>query len=291
MPRYRLTIAYDGTEFFGWQKQYLPAGLVPPGAERDAHGHELMHDAGVPIADQPRPQLRTVALCLERAAYEVLREPVNVLGASRTDSGVHARAQTAAFTTTEDRRGPADERLAMALNARLPDDIVVRGCQRVDDAFDPITDCLAKGYRYTIHTGIERPLWDRRYVAHIREDLDLDAMRCAAEQLIGEHDFAAFASAGHGRESTVRRIDECRVERAPEDPRQIRIDVSGNGFLYNMVRIIAGTLVEAGRGRRTSGDVRSALMTGDRRKAGPTMPPEGLCLRWMRYPDPIGLVE
>lgn len=291
MLRYRLTIAYDGTDFFGWQKQYLPADACPPGATRDAKGHELFHDAGIPIADQPRPQLRTVALCIEQAAWEVLRQPVKVLGASRTDSGVHANVQTAAFSTTDDRRGPADDRLAMALNARLPDDIVIRACEPVDPSFDPITHCIAKGYRYTIHTGIERPLWDRRFVAHIRETLNLEAMQAAAAQLVGEHDFAAFASAGHGRESTVRQVHACTVEQSPDDPRRINIDVSGNGFLYNMVRIIAGTMLEAGRGRRTPEDIREALATGDRRKAGPTMPPEGLCLRWMRYPEPIGEVR
>ncbi|MGP1346798.1 MAG: tRNA pseudouridine synthase A [Phycisphaerales bacterium] len=291
MPRYRLTISYDGTEFFGWQKQYLPAGAVEPGAAQDAQGHELFHDAGVPVAEQPRAQLRTVALCVERAVFEVLREPVKVLGASRTDSGVHARAQTAAFTTSEDRRGPADERLAMALNSRLPEDIVVRDCQRVDEAFDPITDCVGKGYRYSIHTGIERALWDRRFVAHVREPLDDGAMRAAAEVLVGRHDFAAFASAGHGRESTVRTIFGCEVCRSEADPRRIDIDVSGDGFLYNMVRIVAGTLCEAGKGRRTPDDVRAALRSGDRRMAGATMPPEGLCLMWMRYPVPIGEVR
>lgn len=291
MPRYRLTIAYDGTDFFGWQKQYLPAAAVEPGSTHDAEGHELFHDAGIPVCEQPRPQLRTVALSIEQAAFDVLREPVKVLGASRTDSGVHARAQTAAFTTSDDRRGPADERLAMAMNTRLPDDIVIRHCEPVDASFDPITHCIAKGYRYSIHTGIERPLWDRRFVTHLREPLDLDAMQAVAAELVGEHDFAAFASAGHGRESTVRTVHACTVARSEADPRRVDIDVSGNGFLYNMVRIIAGTLTETGKGRRTPADVREALTTGDRRKSGPTMPPEGLCLTWMRYPEPIGEVH
>ncbi|MFM9995491.1 MAG: tRNA pseudouridine synthase A [Phycisphaerales bacterium] len=346
MPRYKLTIAYDGTGFSGWQKQEPPVsqaeidaragttwsmfspyavkhGVVPSGLlaneYRDADG-------------TVRSPLRTVQGVVERAVRSLVGEPVIVMGASRTDSGVHARGQVAAFTCggsdeEADPTGgaPAESltsspphflspnppqrehgwpvsrgtnRLAAAINARLPEDVVVLAAEGVDPAFDPISDCEAKGYSYTLHIGPERPLFDRQFVHHVRTPLDVDAIRRAAERIVGEHDFAAFAKAGHGRESTVRTVFECRVAEAgteghrdegtKEGPERtsgrLRIEVSGNGFLYNMVRIIAGTLVDAGRGKLTPDDVAAAIETGDRRRAGPTLPPHGLCLEWIRYP-------
>ncbi len=263
MPRFRLTIAYDGTDFHGWQRQ--EAGDVPEG----------------PRGDTPERPLRTVQGCLQQAVRFVVREPVEVLGASRTDAGVHARAQTGAFTCSDDRSGPPEERLAEAINSRLPEDALVLDVRRTRDDFDPISDCVAKGYRYTIRTGRPRPLWDRRFVHHVRTDLDEGPMRAAAPAFVGEHDFGAFAKAGHGRLSTVRTVLACGVSRV--DDSTLALDVSGAGFLHNMVRIMAGTLVEIGRGRQTEHDLRRALETGDRRSAGPTLPPTGLCLEWIRY--------
>ncbi len=274
MPRHRLTIAYDGTDFFGWQRQ---AATAPD------HPGRLSDDPG-----GDRPQLRTVQEVLQRAVREVVREPVELMGASRTDSGVHAAAQCAAFTTSPDRRGPADERLAVAINARLPKDCLVRRAEIVADEFDPIADCVSKGYRYTLFQADEdepRPLWDRRYVHTVRARLDFEAMREAAGALVGEHDFAAFTNAGHGRISTVREVLNCGLTRL--DDRRLAIDVSGTGFLYNMVRIMAGALVEIGRGRRTIDDLRAALQTGERAKSGPTLPATGLRLEWIRYPDAL----
>jgi tRNA pseudouridine38-40 synthase len=146
--------------------------------------------------------------------------------------------------------------------------------------FDPIGGAVAKAYSYTIHAGRVRPLWDRRYVAHLWEALDAGRMDEAAKRVVGEHDFAAFASAGHGRLTTVRTVYSCGVTREGD---RIRIDVSGSGFLYNMVRIIAGTLVDAGRGKIAPEDVTGIIESKDRRRAGVTMPPEGLCLEWIRY--------
>jgi len=284
MPRYRLTIAYDGTDFFGWQRQ-TATEQDHPGVLEEASGPNAHPETGE--AD-PRPQLRTVQEVLQRAVREVVREPVEVVGASRTDSGVHAAAQCAAFTTSDDRRGPSDDRLAVAINARLPEDCVIRRAEIVSDEFDPIADCVSKGYRYTIFQADEdepRPLWDRRYVHPVRARLDFEAMREAAGALVGEHDFAAFTNAGHGRLSTVREVLRCAVTRL--DDRRLAIDVSGAGFLYNMVRIMAGALVEVGRGKRTVGDLRAALESGDRAKSGPTLPPTGLRLEWIRYPDAL----
>lgn len=297
MPRYRLTIAYDGTEFCGWQKQ------EPPAAMGVASSKVLSPVTGLPAEGPDRVALRTVQAVVEQAVREVVREPVQVRGASRTDAGVHARGQVAAFTcggdTVETGEGDVPrgrtgwpltrgtDKLALAINSRLPEDVAVVGAEACVETFDPIGDCVAKGYSYTLHVSPHRALFDRRYVHHVWVPLDVDAMRRAAERITGERDFAAFASAGHGRQSTVRTVFECRVEEESGDgaqwARRVRIEVSGNGFLYNMVRIIAGTLVEAGRGKMTPEDVSAALESRDRRRAGPTLPPTGLCLEWARY--------
>jgi len=279
MPRYRLTIAYEGTDFHGWQKQYVREEIAPKRSivERDTGREGFV-------------QLRTVQWAIEEAVLRVYRERVHIQGASRTDSGVHARAQTAAFTVTGENTssgGPPIERLAMALNSRLPEDVVVTECALAHDAFDPIRECEAKGYRYTVLTGPTRPLWDRRTMYHTHESLDIAPMRVAAKLIEGEHDFAAFAQASHGRESTVRTVFECAVHALPSGA--VAMDVSGNGFLYNMVRIIAGTLVGVGRGRIDLDRVREALETGERRLAGQTLPPEGLCLMWMRYAGQVNI--
>lgn len=254
MPRYKLTVAYDGTNFHGWQKQH------PPGEE----------------------PLRTAQGVLEATIQHVVREEIHLLGASRTDSGVHAKGQVAAFST--DKAFPV-ERLARAVTSRLPDDIQVLDAKEVPDSFNPIGDCTAKGYRYRIAHGHDlpkrKPLFDRCYTAWIAEPLDPVPMHEAAQHLVGEHDFASFTRLHHGRESTVRTVDECSVSAISRH--RLRINVSGNGFLYNMVRIIAGTLVEVGRGKFKPDDVPTILATRDRAAAGPTLPPEGLCLMWIRY--------
>lgn len=304
MPRYKLTIAYDGTGFCGWQKQEPPSApnIAPERVLDDPLA--LVPDSSpqllTPSPPHPTPArliLRTVQEVVERACREVVREPIQLAGASRTDSGVHARGQVGAFTCS-DAGWPLDrgtDKLVRAINSRLPDDVLVVAAEAAADAFNPIADCAAKGYSYTLHVSPHRPLWNRRYVHHVWVPLDLAAMNAAAARLIGEHDFAAFAASGHGRLSTVRTIFECRVEgvetgqafllHAPnsEPGTHLTIHISGNGFLWNMVRIIAGTLVEVGRGKLTPDDVSAAIQSKDRRNAGPTLPPEGLCLEWIRY--------
>ncbi len=330
MPRYKLTIAYDGTEFCGWQKQFPHADAVtgaPRMDEPPAHPDET--------DERPRVELRTVQSVVERAVRVVVHQPVVIHGASRTDSGVHANGQVAAFSTIveEDARGrggwPLERGIAglvRAINSRLPRDVLVLDAEPVADDFDPIGDAASKGYSYSIWNAGERTLWDRRTSLHVWQPLDPDKMRAAAEVIVGEHDFAAFAAAGHGRATTVRTVHGCTVDsispsqregaggmaesaptpiidrqascaeaskapvNAPISPLRtrapaqlLRVSVSGSGFLWNMVRIIAGTLVEAGKGRLSPDDVRAALTTGDRRRAGPTLPPHGLCLEWIRY--------
>ncbi|MCA9291899.1 MAG: tRNA pseudouridine(38-40) synthase TruA [Phycisphaerales bacterium] len=255
MPRYKLTIAYDGTDFHGWQMQ---------------------HDA-------VKGELRTVQLVLQETARHVCRENVRVVGASRTDSGVHAEGQVAAFTIERDWELP---RLAAALNSRLPDDLQVRAIELVDERFSPISDAVSKGYRYAIahsrRDGLLPPLFDRHFSYWTPYPLDVDAMHAAAQHLVGEHDFASFTRVNHGRESTVRTVHACTV--TAEHDHRCRIEISGSGFLYNMVRIVAGTLVDVGRGRHAPDHVRTILDARSRAAAGSTLPPEGLCLMWIEYP-------
>lgn len=279
--RYRLTIAYEGTDFHGWQRQLPPDPEAPPGSIDPATG------------EFPRIEMRTVQGVLLQTLAEVFRVAPNslkLLGASRTDSGVHALAQTAVFTLIPEAQGPPKDRIMDALNSRLPEDVVVTHCAEVGERFNPIGDCVRKGYRYLIHDGRARPLWNRRTVHHCWVDLDHERMHDAAQHIIGEHDFRAFTNANHGRESTVRTVETCTVTRLED--RTIAIDTSANGYLLNMVRIIAGTLIDVGKGKSRFPPERvlEAVQTGDRTRSGPTAPPEGLCLMWGEYPKPVGLV-
>lgn len=244
-----LTIAYDGSGFHGWQKQQPP----------------------------DKPALRTVQGVVEEVLVRLLGQPINLLGASRTDAGVHALGQTAQF----DARCPIPiERLAEAINARLPGDVEVRETKVAVERFDVINAVRSKQYCYRIHNTTQRPLEKRHFVWHGWIDLDIDRMNDAAKRLVGTHDFAGFAAAGHGRTSTVRTIFNCQVQR--HDP-EVHITVEGDGFLYNMVRIIAGTLVEVGRGHFEPDVIDKIIETADRANAGPTLPPEGLWLEWIKY--------
>lgn len=279
MPRYALTVAYDGTDFHGWQKQDPPARASNP----DAPEH-----AGKPPL-QPSGALRTAQGELERAVRIAIREQVNVLGASRTDAGVHAIGQTAVFSSEPmPNKGvgwPAErgtDSLRKAINSKLPEDLVVTDARIVHDDFCPIGDCVSKGYVYRFHTGPNRPLFNRTTVHHVWKPLDLTAMQETVVPLIGEHDFAGFATAGHGRATTVRTILDASVERESDDV--IALRVSGTGFLWNMVRIIAGTVLDAGLGKEGATRVERALASGIRQDAGPTAPACGLCLEWIKYP-------
>jgi tRNA pseudouridine38-40 synthase len=261
MPRYRLTVAYDGTHFHGWQKQRA----------NDGEG-----------------DLRTAQGVLEQAVREAVREPVTLVGASRTDAGVHAVGQVAAFTC--ERELPL-ERLCAAINSRLPEDLQVRDAAIADPAFSPISDAIAKGYRYRIAWGrtgpggVPRPLFSRYTTYWTPYHLDAVRMNEAARKLLGKHDFASFTRVNHSRESTVRTIHDCLVTADRRRRRRLHIDVAGDGFLYNMIRIIAGTLVEIGRGKIEPDAMDGILSATDRSAAGDTLPPEGLCLMWIKYPD------
>ena len=257
MPRFKLTIAYDGSGFHGWQTQTQPT------------------------ADGPQT-LRTVQSTVREALGRTLQQPITVIGASRTDTGVHALGQVAHFDA--ETRIPHD-RLAMAINSRLPRDVEIRRAEPVPGEFDAIRDTICKQYRYRLWTAARRPLQHRHYTTHCWTPLDHAAMSAASERLVGEHDFAGFANAGHGRQSTVRSIHHCRVERSWTPGPELHVVVSADGFLYNMVRIIVGTLIEIGRGAAKPELVDAILAAGDRTQAGPTAPPQGLWLEWIRHCD------
>jgi len=291
MPRIKLTIKYDGHDFHGWQKQYQQAEPGdPPRWTQAESGATGRAESSEPYPCFP-PQLRTAQGVVEHAVRRAVREPVNVIGASRTDAGVHAEGQVAAFTV-ENLSIPI-ERLHRAINRYLPYDAAIVKAEFVDDEFCPISDTIGKTYRYTIHYALIRPVFDRYRVFHCWVPLDIEKMNQAAQAIIGEHDFASFANTHHGRESTIREVYSCSIQlregtaNGPDAPvegyNRIAIDIAGKGFLYHMVRIIVGTLVEIGRGRLSVDDMDRILKERDRRAAGPTLPPEGLCLLHVDY--------
>lgn len=247
MRRIRLVVAYDGTNYHGWQYQ---------------------------------PNAVTIEEVLNKALTELLREPIAVIGASRTDAGVHAQGNVAVFDT-ENRM--AADKICLAVNQRLPEDIRVQSSEEVAPDWHPRKRRCVKTYEYKIlNRRIEMP--DKRlYTYHCYYDLDLEKMRRAAEFILGEHDFKSFCSAKTQVTDTVRTVYDLTVERDQEDVITIRI--TGSGFLYNMVRIIAGTLLWAGTGLIRPEAVAEILAAEDRRKAGPTAPAKGLTLIRMFYPD------
>lgn len=251
LQRYKITIAYDGSNFHGWQRQTTPEGRV----------------------------LRTVQGEMITVMQRLFGQPINLVGASRTDSGVHAMGQVGHFDA--DSRIPV-ERMAKAITGRLPDDIEVRKAEIAKPTFDAITDTKNKQYRYRLFCSDHRPLGIRHMVYHCFFDLDIDRMNDAAARMLGEHDVEGFSAAGHGRANTIRSIYHCHVERHDHE---VHVVVQGSGFLYNMVRIIAGTLMEVGRGHFDPSVINTILQTADRRHAGPTLPPEGLCLEWISYDE------
>jgi tRNA pseudouridine38-40 synthase len=248
----RLVVEYDGTGLCGWQRQ----------------------------ANGP-----TVQGHLEAALGRLLSHEVAVAGASRTDAGVHARGQVASFRTE---RPIALHGIRRGLNSMLPDAIAIASASEVPDGFHPRFSATGKHYRYLLHTRPERaPRWRSR-AWHHPGPLDRAAMRDAAAALIGEHDFAAFRAAGCTAKHTVRRIDQIEIAEPPgefagDEPVVLAVDVRGNAFLRNMVRILVGTLVEVGEGRRTPGQVAEILASRDRTRAGITAPAHGLELVAVRY--------
>ena len=257
--RYKLTIAYRGTRYHGWQAQPLQetyTGAVPPPGQ------------GVP----------TIQETLARTLAGVLGHPVKLSGSSRTDRGVHAKGQVAHIDT--DKTQIPIEGLRRAVNHRLPADIIIRSIEPVVDAFDAVRSTSHKRYQYVIWNDTDRPVFFDDLAWHRWFDLDSDRMHAAARFFVGEHDYVSFAKPGHGRAHTVRTILDCSVSR--RGPR-IVIGVEGRGFLWNMVRIMVGTLVHVGLGKHPPEAIRDMLLARDRAAAGPTAPAHGLYLQWIRF--------
>jgi tRNA pseudouridine38-40 synthase len=241
----RLVVEYDGTTLAGWQRQ----------------------------ANAP-----TVQQHLEDALAQLLQHATRVAGASRTDAGVHARGQIASFHT--ERTIPLHG-IRRALNGMLPASISIRDAAEVAADWHPRFSASGKHYRYTILTRPERsPRWHTR-AWHVASPLALAPMHAAASHLIGEHDFAAFRATGCTARTTTRRIDSIALTRAA--PELLEVDIRGNAFLRQMVRIVVGTLVEVGIGRLAPAQVAEILASRDRARAGRTAPPHGLELLEVRY--------
>ncbi len=226
---------------------------------------------------QVQPNGISIQQVLEEVLAKILKEPARLSSSGRTDAGVHARGMVAAFRT--DKKIPL-KAFCDGVNSILPADIAVREALEVPLEFHPRVDALGKHYRYTIFNAkLRSPLY-RSISWHIKCELDLEAMRKAASYFVGEKDFAAFRASNCCAKTTIRRIDSMEITR---DNQFVVIDVKGNGFLRNMVRVIAGTLVEVGR-HKISPDVIPALIErGDRRQSGVTAPPQGLCLMEVFY--------
>jgi len=241
-----LTLAYEGTHYAGWQVQ---------------------------------PKQKTVQGTLAAAIQGISGETILPQGSSRTDSGVHALGQIACFTTTSHLTAAVWVR---ALNATLPNDIAVLNGREVAATFDAVRDAVGKRYRYRIHDAPWRPVLQRQLVWRRRSRLDVPAMQAAAEGLIGKHDFTSFETTPSTRLSKVRTIHALEVFRhsgyddGPDA--EVWVEVDGNGFLYNMVRIIVGSLVMVGVGKKPPEWLREVLAAQSRPVAGPTAPPEGLVL-------------
>jgi tRNA pseudouridine38-40 synthase len=256
--RYKLTIAYRGTHYHGWQFQT---------ASRTWKGAAPLPERGLP----------TIQENVSRALSHVVRHPVTVSGSSRTDAGVHAKGQIAHFDTDQTQIPP--DGLRDAANHQLPDDILIRSIESVPDAFDATTWTTSKRYQYFIWNSLDRPVFLTDLAWHRWQELNIREMEKCAAMLVGEHDFASFARPGHKRENTVRTITSCDI--SYRSPRMI-IGIEGNGFLWNMVRIMVGTLVEVGLGRYGTGSIKRMLETKTRKEGGSTAPPQGLYLQWIK---------
>ena len=247
MRRIKLTVAYDGTNYCGWQVQ--PNGI-------------------------------TIEEVLNKAICTLTGEEIAVIGASRTDSGVHAMGNIAVFDTGS--RIPA-ERFSYALNQRLPEDIVVTKSEEVSLDWHPRYQNSLKTYEYHI-LNTKTPVPTKRlYNCFVSFDLDVNRMRQGAQYLLGEHDFAAFCCIRTNAKTTVRTVTDLQIQQNPLKPEEITIRITGNGFLYNMVRIIAGVLIRVGRGFYEPEKVLELLEGRERKKEAVTAPPQGLCLMEIVY--------
>jgi len=260
MRSFKLTLAYDGTNYSGWQTQ---------------------------------PARVTLQDTLERALRKIVSEKIRVVASGRTDAGVHALAQVVGFQS-QTQLDPSV--LQRALNSELPSDMVVLEAVEAPSGFHAIAGVRRKRYRYVLHDGPIRDVFGRQYAWHSYIPLDDSAMHRAAAALVGTHDFSSFETAGSERQTSVRTVFELSVSRGqgsisplPHVARQspggefVSVEIEADGFLYNMVRAIVGTLVEVGQGRRGEAWPGEVLKACDRQAAGRTAPPQGLFLAQVEY--------
>ena len=240
MPNYKLTLCYDGTRYRGWQRQ----GNTP----------------------------NTMQEKVESALSKILSQPVETAASGRTDAGVHARAQVVSFRAKIDR---TPEEILAELRAALPADIGAVSLSEAAPRFHARLNAKGKTYVYRVWNSDAPDVFERRYRVAEPRALDLDAMRKAASALCGEHDFTSFCSDKRMKKSPVRRVDEIDVERLGDE---VRLTFTGSGFLWNMVRILTGTLLEVGLGEREADSMQAVLDARDRTAAGKTAPANGLIL-------------
>ena len=246
----KLTLSYDGTAYAGWQVQ---------------------------------PDQRTLQETLEIALKKIVGKSARTVASGRTDAGVHALEQVVSFATECEL--PADV-LLKALNAHLPADIAILEVREAAPGFHAICDAVRKRYRYVIHDGTIRDVFARHYAWHLPRRLNSEAMHRAAQNLVGTHDLRSFETTGSERSSSVRTILDISVRRQEENnSNRIVVEVEADGFLYNMVRAIVGSLVEVGRGARDEDWLVEVVAAKDRRAAGMTAPPQGLFLVHVTYDD------
>ncbi|MGO5165266.1 MULTISPECIES: tRNA pseudouridine(38-40) synthase TruA [unclassified Candidatus Paralachnospira] len=244
---YRIVVSYDGTRYNGWQKQ------------------KTTED--------------TIQGKLETLLSRMAGKEVTVQGSGRTDAGVHALAQTANFRMETEL---SEQELMDAINGYLPEDIAVLSLKTASERFHSRYNAIAKTYEYRLYIGNAKPVMDRKYVWQPEEKPDLERMRTAAAYVLGEHDFKSFCGNKKMKKPTVRRIDRIEVEEIPERQEAV-LRFTGNGFLQNMVRILTGTLVECGQGKREPEQMREILEAKDRSAAGMTAPAKGLSLVRVDY--------
>lgn len=259
MRNIKLTIEYDGTNYAGWQIQRK--------------------------TQNTKRKTKTIQETIEKAVKKIIREKVKLIGSGRTDAGVHAQAQVANFRTDSTL---ALDKLEKSLNAVLPDDIAITKIEEADLDFHSRFCAKSKVYRYTIlNRGYPSPLL-RNTAYFYPYPLTLKLMQKEARCLLGKHDFKSFCAAGSGVKATIRQIKNISISKKRYRLYAIRyalitIDIEADGFLYNMVRNIAGTLIEIGRGKLPAGSLRRIMLAKDRKLAGPTAPAKGLCLLEVKY--------
>lgn len=245
MRNIKLTIEYDGKDFKGWQKQ---------------------------------PDKLNIQGTIEKAIEQITGEVVDLNASGRTDRGVHAYGQVANFKTNSNL---PIEKFPIALNSNLKKSIRIKNAEEVEENFHSRLSCKRKTYRYVINNSKYGTAIYRNMETHIPVKLDVEKMQEAVKYFIGEHDFKAFKASGTSSKSSVRTIFDAKVIQAPDE--RIYIELTGNGFLYNMVRIIAGTLVEVGMGKMEPSEIENIIKSEKRENAGKTLPPHGLYLVNVEY--------